>query len=807
MSRLSTAFCIWGLGALVCPLFAITVEVASGEDEAVCRAAEALRQDIARACPTHETDARRIVVRTRGTGAWESSIRTYENGIWTVTGADRRGTIYGIYAISDELGVSPFHWLDDIPVVPSERFGLSTKTLRIQSPAVRYRGIFINDEGWCLREWAVKNYEADGTKSLGVKTYEKIFEMMLRCRLNVLWPAMHPGGYEFVTRPENMALAKRMGIIIGTSHCEPMLRNNVYWNRVQQGPWNYATNRAEIDRYWQWSVDRYLNNEVLWTIGIRGTHDEGMAGGESVADKIALMESVFQTQLKMLGKGKPVNFVPYKEVLPIYEAGLKVPKEASIMWVDDNFGYIRRLGGPQAADHPGGMYWHVSYFGGPHSYTHVCSTAPGFMWYELGAKCIDNNVREIWILNVGDVKPADVLIDAFAKIAWDSKTYGPESQPRILLEWAKKLTGGGDAALTKRIVRHMTQYYALATVRKPELMARQWVERLSAEEKSALQAQYVALEKEDYEIEKALARLASTRTEQLPLAEAWFGAFGFQARFLAVAGQFFVSADVFEPTGRARVEKAVNALGERYAQIFAGKWRHFWYDTFPARGWDNTENGWASQMQWPWKEPSKGRHYAATAGSDGIRTADWTPAARCVRSGKKNGGAWVAVPGLGVSGRAMALLPVKEGVGQGACLDYELEAKEESPYHELVLRFLPDYRLYPGLKLRVNVRVNDGPARLVEVPYSDGTKDENSQGRNTAVQDNFVRAILPCPDVVKGTNRIRITAVDPGVVLDALTLRVSPEKLTHPFERATLRGGAAYSAAQESHHSPCGLGR
>ena len=169
-------------------LFAITVEVGDGESEAVKIAAENLRIDIARACPNHAKDSRRIVVRTKAGGPWESSTRTYANGVWTVTGADRRGTVYGIYAISDELGVSPFHWMDDIPVAQCEKFDLSTKTKDRRAP-VKYRGIFINDEGWCLRSWAVHNYEKDGTKSLGSKSYEKIFELMLRCRLNVIWPA------------------------------------------------------------------------------------------------------------------------------------------------------------------------------------------------------------------------------------------------------------------------------------------------------------------------------------------------------------------------------------------------------------------------------------------------------------------------------------------------------------------------------------------------------------------------------------------------------------------------------------------
>ena len=797
-------------------LFGITVEVGDGESEAVKIAAENLRCDIDAVCPNHAKDARKIVVKTVGKGGWESSRRTYANGTWTVAGADRRGTVYGIYAISRELGVSPFYWMDDIPLPRRDRFDLSTKTVEIASPAVKYRGIFINDEGWCLRHWAVHNFEKDGTQSLGVKSYEKIFEMMLRCRLNVIWPAMHPGGYEFVSRPENMELADKMGIVIGTSHCEPMLRNNIYWDKNTQGEWNYATNKGEIDKYWQWAVDRYAKQEILWTIGIRGTHDAPMAGN-TLDEKVATMGRVFDTQLTMLAKAgiknPAMNFIPYKEVLPIYDGGLEVPKSASIMWVDDNFGYIRRLGGPNAAEHTGGMYWHVSYFGGPHSFTHVCTTSPGFLWYELGAKCIDNNAKETWILNVGDIKPADILVDAFAKTAWSPRDYGPNAQTKMLVEWTCEFLGeptsvdapekrsalrredlpkanpkGAQASarddpsapLARRIVRHMDNYYHLGTIRKPELMAKQWVDKLTDAEKQSLMKQYVALEKEDIAIEATLPE--SHR-------DAWYDAFGFQARFMAAAGRYFLSPDYMEESGKARVQSEINALGKRYDEIFGGKWKDFWYDTFPARGWDNTENGWAAQMQWPWKEPKKDRHYDATQGSDGIAEMDWIDAASFASSEAANGGEWKRVRGLGVSNRAMALLPVKEGVGKDAALSYEIDWKG-GDFAELVLQFLPDYRLYPGMRLRVEVSANGLAPQVVEVPFSDGTMDENSHGRSMAVQDNFCRAFVPLCGIRPGKNVVRVHALDAGVVLDRLALRNAPEKLTHPFEKAELRGSA-----------------
>ena len=529
---------------------AITVEVAAGEPECVRRAAAGLRADLDRACPGHGADTRRIVARTVPDGRWEASVRTYSNGVWTVTGSDARGTVFGLYAISEELGVNAFHWLDDVPVEPRE-FALPEECFEIAPPGVKYRGLFINDEDWGLMPWAKENFEADGSKSIGAKTYEKLFEAMLRLRLNLLWPAMHPGGYEFVARDENMALAADMGIVIGTSHCEPMLRNNVYWDRGAKGEWNYATNKANIDEYWRWAAEHYGGCEAQWTLGIRGTHDEPMKGAGDASSKVALMESVFAVQTNMLAKyvaprhdAPPSTiFIPYKEVLPIYDSGLNVPESTSIVWVDDNFGYVRRLGGPCAASHPGGIYWHVSYFGGPHSYTHVCTTAPGFIWYELAAKCAANNAREVWVMNVGDFKPADIAIDAYARFAWAPEAWGADAQTRFLEGWARRFLGASQVSLAQRVAAHLSEYYRLGTIRKPELMCRQWIAKLTDAEKAALAADYAALAREDAAIEALLAP---------GWRDSWYEAVGYQARFMSEAGLAFMASDALEESATAK---------------------------------------------------------------------------------------------------------------------------------------------------------------------------------------------------------------------------------------------------------------
>ena len=234
-----------------------------------------------------------------------------------------------------------------------------------------------------------------------------------------------PGGYEFSARPENFAIADKYGITIGTSHCEPMLRNNCYLPRADKAKWSWTNHPDFLKAYWAEGVRRGEGHRILWTIGMRGIHDGRLSDGKTTEEKKRILEEVFACQTNLLastprraGAGTlPTLFCPYKEVLPIFNAGLEVPDGATILWTNDNFGYIRRLGGPQLEGRPQGIYWHASYYGNPHSYTHLCTTPPAFMWYELCAKAWANGVRDVWMLNAGDVFPAEILLDAYGRIA------------------------------------------------------------------------------------------------------------------------------------------------------------------------------------------------------------------------------------------------------------------------------------------------------------------------------------------------------------------------------------------------------
>ena len=668
---------------------------------------------------------------------------------------------------------------------------------------VRYRGIFVNDEDWGLRPWAVRHFGAE--EQIGTNAYAEIFALMKANGLNLIWPAMHEGGYEFSARPENLELARHWGITVGTSHCEPMLRNNCYLAKADKKKWSWMSNRDFLEDYWREGVRRGTGNgergtDVLWTIGMRGIHDGRMPDGKTTEEKIKILEEVFAAQCAMLPEGAPKLFCPYKEVLPIFNAGLKVPKDATIMWTNDNFGYVRRVGGPQCEGYGGGIYWHLSYHGSPHGYIHLCTTPPAFMWYELVAKCWENGVRDVWMANAGDVFQAEILLDAFGKFAADPESWGPDAQDRFLSEWVDGFLAAKDAKSTKeRIAAHLAEYYNLGFNRKPE----QWTTNLPASVKSSLLRRYHALLEEDLAIEEvftnanvAVATGSLGVSEKAALAqnlqdsktprsesnipkstrakENYFRLIGFQARFLAYAGIIHL-----EGRDKAYARAVLDPLYARWDALDGGKWSSFWCDTIDEKGGmrqPTKHNRWSSQMQWPWNEPAdpvatKDRgvsrvNYPATAYRADVPEPMWLEPV--VRERGAKGGEWVNVRGLGTSGNALALLPVKPGVDAGATITYSLFTNHYPLSTNLVLQFLPDFALWPGLKLGVKVSFDDGEAKYVEVPRSDSNIGEKDSVRAVAVQDNFIRVDVPIPS---GAKTATITAVDPGVVIDRVGIR------------------------------------
>lgn len=422
-------------------------------------------------------------------GKWESFIiQVIDNPIGGISkfllicGSDPRGTAFGIFELSKYLGVSPWVYWADVKPAKQKNLKITFNKIIEGPPSVKYRGIFINDEDWGLQPWAANNIDID-IKDIGPKTYALIFELMLRLKANFIWPAMHPCTKAFFYYKENPKVAKKYSIVLGSSHAEPMLRNNVdEWQNnfieeygKQPGEWDYEKNEKEIKRYWEDRIKQIAeeNLEAVFTIGMRGIHDSRMLGPEKIEDKVKLLNKIIDDQRNLLSKnfGKdaskiPQIFCPYKEVLDLYNAGVSIPDDVIIIWVDDNHGYIRQLSTPNEQQRRGGsgVYYHLSYWGAPEDYLWLCSTSPVLISYEM-SKAYSYGANKLWVFNVGDIKPAELEIEFAMDLAWNINKWQPENAINYIEEWAKR-TFGEDYA--KEISEIKTIYYKLAASGKPE---------------------------------------------------------------------------------------------------------------------------------------------------------------------------------------------------------------------------------------------------------------------------------------------------------------------------------------------------
>ena len=327
-------------------------------------------------------------------GQWESYLIDVVDGNLVIAGSDKRGTIYGIYDLSQRIGVSPWYWWADVPVKHQDEVWYDGGRFVQPSPSVKYRGIFINDEDWGLKPWAAKNFEKE-LGDIGPKTYDKVCELLLRLKANMLAPAMHSCTGAFYSHPESQRVADERGIMITTSHCEPLLFNNAAkseWDKARDGEWNYETNSATILKKLDDRIRETAQYDNIYTTGLRGLHDEAMKGSTNPKDRARTLEKVIAKQRGILEKYKkqkaeqlPQIFVPYKETLDIYDAGLRVPDDITLVWPDDNYGYMKRVSNRQEQKRSGhsGVYYHLSYLGTPHDNLWIATTAPMLMYAEL----------------------------------------------------------------------------------------------------------------------------------------------------------------------------------------------------------------------------------------------------------------------------------------------------------------------------------------------------------------------------------------------------------------------------------------
>ena len=428
-------------------------------------------------------------------GKWESTLtQTVENpfpGVkrgLVIAGSDKRGTIYGIYTLAEQIGVSPWYWWADVPPQHHQELYVKAGRWVEGESAVKYRGIFLNDEAPALTGWAKEKFGG-----LNHEFYAHVFELLLRLKANYLWPAMWSNAFN-EDDPLNPILADEYGIVMGTSHHEPMLRAQQEWKRHGTGPWNYETNSAELDKFWEEGIARNKDLESTVTVGMRGDGDMPMSEG---AD-IALLEKVVADQLSILRKYSTPTldadlkvWALYKEVQDYYEKGMRVPENITLLWSDDNWGNIRRLPTSDERLRPGGagIYYHFDYVGGPRNYKWINTNALPRIWEQMHlAK--NYGADRIWIVNVGDLKPMEFPMEFFLAYARHPERWGKDDLMRFTEQWSAREFGQTYAIEASSI---FMRYMQLISRRKPELLDPDTYSQTSYGEADRVSAEWEAL--------------------------------------------------------------------------------------------------------------------------------------------------------------------------------------------------------------------------------------------------------------------------------------------------------------------------
>lgn len=703
-------------------------------------------------------------------GQWESFvIATVEQPMpgvpraLAIIGSDPRGTAFGVYELSQAIGVSPWAWWADVAPARKDALYVAAGMRRFGPPSVKYRGIFINDEDWGLRRWAADTYEPEHG-NIGPKTYTRVFELLLRLKANTLWPAMHPGTRPFNSFPENAALANEYGIVMGSSHAEPMLRNNVGEWKAPPDSYNYATNPDGMRAYWEERVAANGRYENIYTIGTRGIHDGAMQGPKEVPARVALLEKIFADQRGLLAKHVnpqvdkvPQLFVPYKEVLDQYHAGMKVPDDVTLMWTDDNFGYVRSFTTPEERRRAGGfgVYYHISYLGAPLSYLWLATTPPALIWEEM-TRSYDAGADRIWILNVGDIKPAEIGTEFFLQMAWDVKRWRPDNLQDFLKAWAAREFGPARAA---DIASVMTDYYRLNFQRRPEHL-QWWLPKEQPRRSPLTAAQADARQRAFADLGRRVALL--TPSIAPANRDAWFELVAYPVQASKLANERFLEGERGNRDAALAADAALDKLtGWWDTGLAGGKWRHMMSENLPASEWRSLRTVKWTMPAYPTQAPV----LETKAAQDIVLEAERF-------DGRRDAGAasWQAVPGLGTSGSGAVVLvapgtssmPMEQIAAGAPRLDYRINLAQGGAL-SVRAQLLPTH---PGAgKLRFALALDDGTPQIVEMPNRDGGS-EWAEG----VLNNARTVAASLGQASAGKHLLRLYAIDPGVVIDRLTV-------------------------------------
>lgn len=686
-----------------------------------------------------------------------------------ITGSDRRGVVYGIYEMSEQIGVSPWYDWADVPVTKRTELSMARGSYTAGEPAVRYRGIFLNDEAPCLTGWVKHTY---GTDYGDHRFYERVFELILRLRGNFLWPAMWSWAF-YADDPDNSRVADEMGIIIGTSHHEPMARNHQEWarNRSTYGAWNYASNSRVIDGFFREGIERMKDTEDLVTIGMRGDGDEAMS---EEAD-VALLEKIISNQRRIIRKatGRPASETPqvwalYKEVQDYYDKGLRVPDDVTILLSDDNWGDVRRLPSAEERQRSGGwgMYYHVDYVGAPRNSKWLNITPVQNLWEQMQLT-YSYGVDRLWVLNVGDLKPMEYPITLFLDMAWNPESFTAENIKDHTVDFCRQQFGDAHAEEAARILNLYSKYNGRIT---PEMLDKDTYNLQTGEWKQ-VSDEYLKLEAEALRQYLTIPQDARDAYFQLILFPVQAMANLYEMYYAqAMNHHLYACGDPAADEWADKVESCFRRdrqLTDAYNdEIAGGKWKNMmiqkhigytiWNDTFPEDTLPEVFRTGESDVF------ADGYTFAY---SDGCVVME---APHIYSSAESSGGRWTLIQDMGRTLGGLALMPYDVPVG-GASLTYRMElpaglsevtllvaTKSTLAFHDAEGHsYRVGFRGADNVERCFNDDLNEKPENIYDVYYP-------TVARRVVVEE----ITLPLPSDAGGVYELVVEPLDPGIVFE-----------------------------------------
>jgi hypothetical protein len=707
-----------------------------------------------------------------------------------VVGSDRRGAVFGLYDLSEKIGVSPWSWWADVPVQKRADLFVTAGTRRDQ-PKVRYRGFFINDEDPAFSSWAQKHFGGPNSKA-----YAHVFDLLLRLKGNYLWPAMWAPKAFNDDDPNNKVLADRLGVVMGTSHHEPMTRAQDEWHRhvgegVTGGKWDYTTNAANLRTFWRGGIERMMSKgdgtpyESLVTVGMRGDGDEAMSGSKATG----LLETIVADQRKIIADvtGKPADQTPqvwalYKEVQDYYDKGMKVPDDVTLLFADDNWGQIRRL--PEAPDRRRGgygVYYHFDYVGAPRNYKWIDTVQVEKTWQQMDL-AYSKGARNLWIVNVGDIKPLEYPLSFFMKQAWDPEAMTPEALARFPVDWAQQTFGPDQAG---RIAALLTRYSQMAARRKPELvdassfaLGGAMPALLDGGEFGARVAEWDALEADMTAVKRDVP--PSQRDAFFQLVEHPILAFGNLYRLyyavawnrkLAAAGD--ARANVFADRAEAAFKRDA-AITEAYHALNGRKWDGMMAQTHI--GYTNWQQPDRQVMPTVSRVAGTPRRVRFATARPLLATEVGIDADRYTRAVGGMGLTWRTIPHLGRSSAAVIAYPQGRKPttqADGVRLEYAVTTPSAGAL-DVELSLAPTLDVAGTGVLRVGVSIDDGPMRVISdrlLPAPNDATTQEQRDWNAAVENNIRVVHAVFPDQRAGAHTVKVWRLDDNVVLQHVQTR------------------------------------